>query len=150
MLGYLQQQKAIIRAFIRANWSDLRLHEVYAFNRDGKMTYFNSCCCIMGVTDESLSLHTGSIGPACERVLNHYDEARELPHGIAAEGAYHQLGYNLNSQLGYLNDLPLDPDQVRQERLSAILRAEIRRRERAKRPGTSGGEDKRVEVLALA
>lgn len=109
--------KAPIRAFI-ATWTDQKLHDVYAFNQDGRMMYTFTCCCLLGVATSEI-LHSG----ACTNFRVHYsnvDELRLNRLGNAAEGAYLALGDGgANAE---------ERDYLRQVRLSPMLRAEIRRR----------------------
>jgi len=120
----LKQAKASIRAFIQAHWSDEKLCAVYAFNRDGKMLYESGCCCLLGVT-LSERLHESSQGMCPFRLgkedRHHYYIAQELPMAIVAERAYRDLGWN--GTRGYYSEIR------RCNRFSALLRAEMRRRE---------------------
>ncbi len=123
----LRTSKQAIRNFIRAHWSDEKLCAVYAFNRDGKMTPFDGCCCLRGVTLSAI-LHTGNHSgrnhDAHYARQHHYNETRLLPGALDAELAYTYLSRHL---------FPLYPELIldlAQRRLSAILRAEMRRRER--------------------
>lgn len=118
----LKEAKAVIRAFIRANWNDQKLHDVYAFNRDGRMHFTSVCSCIIGVTgastlhDVCTSAHYHSVklftpgawqAEVGYRVLHHsrFD-------GVSIEGSWHP--------------------KLAQVRLSAMIRAEMRRRDRAR------------------
>lgn len=132
----IRDAKQYIRAFIRTNWDDQKLLEVYAFNADGKMSYFHGCNCLMGVT-LSDKLHK----EMCEefkRTLkgnlpadkDHYSLAHALPGSLNAEVAYRNLG--ARSWAG-CHLYSTTSDQRRRVRLSALLRAEIRRRARAGR-----------------
>ncbi len=119
----LKQSKQAIRAFIRAHWSDEKLCAVFAFNLDGKMSYSDSCGCIRGVTladtlHTEHELHIYHRPGTPREQLMHYSEAGNLPGAWAAEFAYGRLG----------------PYELAQRRLSAILRAEMRRRERLAAP----------------
>jgi hypothetical protein len=123
----LKLAKANIRAFVRENWSDQKLAEVYAFNADGKMNFHNPCSCLIGVTDSD-TLHEDCgwqmqvqiLSTGC--VLNklnsdhHYVlcQGRLVTKAWFAEQAYRDLG----------------GPALAQKRLSAILRAEMKRRER--------------------
>jgi hypothetical protein len=127
----LRQSKEIVREWVRANFSDEKLASVAAFNADGKMSFRNPCSCLIGVT-YSGRLH---VGEDCDR--EHYWQARRKdlaqtrPLAVLfpssrigkAEKAYNFLGFspNFNSCFG--------DDQVRRRRFSALLRAEMRRRE---------------------
>ncbi len=128
----LQHSKQVVREWVRANFSDEKLASVAAFNEDGKMSFRNPCGCLMGVT-HSERLHEGH---DCDR--KHYWRARRqdlaqtrrfaalFPSSRIgkAEKAYHFLGFSatLNSCFG--------DDQLRRRRFSALLRAEMRRRDR--------------------
>ncbi len=131
----LKQAKQAIRAFIRMHWSDQKLAEVYAFNRDGKMCYSSGCRCLLGVT-ASERLHGNADCPYIlgQQGRHHYYVAKRLPLAEAAEGAYLYLGFYGNQQA----------------RLSAILRAEMRRRARLRRaPERLGLDVATVEELVV-
>src|SRR4051812_8934072 len=84
----LRQAKQAVRTFIRAHFDDQRLHEVIAFNDDGKMQYSSACCCLLGVTLSSTPLHR-----YCEvSGEHHYTQASALFDANAAENAYWLLG----------------------------------------------------------
>ena len=121
MTAILQRHKHIIRKFIDNNFTDEALAKVYAFNADGKMHYASTCSCLLGVAVSAI-LHESQ---SCkEEPLDHYYLAKEaLPFAIEAEAAYGDLD-NATLNLG--------PEIVRQRRLSAILRGQMRLRERAK------------------
>ena len=126
----LRESKRIVREWVRANFADQKLASVMAFNADGKMHFRNPCGCLMGVT-YSDRLHEGH---GCGR--EHYWLARRQDltqtKRFAAlfptfrigktERAYYFLGFSpaFNSCFG--------DDQLRQRRISALLRAEMRRR----------------------
>jgi len=129
----LKGSKQIVRAWVRANFDDQRLASVAAFNADGNMTFRNPCGCLLGVT-YSDPLHAGH---GCDR--EHYwtarrqDLARKGPLAPffpasrigKAEKAYNFLGFSreFSSCFG--------DDEIRRRRFSALLRAEMRLRERA-------------------
>ncbi len=105
----LQWAKRAIRTFIKANWSDQKLLEVYAFNRDGKMKYDSVCRCIRGVSLCD-TLHVSYCGESNNwsegsDQQHHYNKTKELPGFEAAELAYHMLG-----TLGELSICPFDAD----------------------------------------
>jgi hypothetical protein len=128
----LRNSKQIVREWVRANFSDQRLASVTAFNADGGMTFRNPCGCLMGVT-HSERLH---VGHDCDR--KHYWLARRQDLAQTrrfaalfptsrigkAEKAYNFLGFsaNFNNCFG--------DDEIRRRRFSALLRAEMRRRDR--------------------
>jgi hypothetical protein len=128
----LRASKRVVRDWVRANFSDQKLASVVAFNSDGQMTFRNPCGCLMGVT-YSERLH---MGHDCDR--EHYWLARRqdlaqtrrfaalfLTSRIGkAEKAYNFLGFSAaySSCFG--------DDQLRRRRFSALLRAEMRHRER--------------------
>ncbi len=118
----LKECKANIRAFIRQHFSDQRLSEVYAFNHDDKMKYWNTCGCLMGVTLAE-SLHQ-----CCDDDLLHYHRAQKLEGARDAELSYAKLGYRLE-EIQHQYFVHLNEAGIRRRRLSAILRAEIRRRD---------------------
>lgn len=115
----LADAKRYIRRFVQLHWTDQRLAEAYAFNRDGRMRYDSCCACLMGVTLSEV-LHV--FGVDCDRA--HYDSAQMLLGAARAENAYLELE-NLGASVEYQ-----DTVERGQRRLSAILRAEMRRRDR--------------------
>lgn len=134
----LKQDKQTIREYIRNYFDDQRLAQVYAFNRDGKMEFYSRCGCLLGVT-----LCTTLHYKACDedRMLstNHYFHARnDLKGAKLAEMAYGDLCSDYSYPYGKL---------LRQQRLSAILRAEMRRRDRIRASKMVESQDNAV-VLA--
>jgi hypothetical protein len=124
----LSDSRKAIRAYIQNHWDDQRLHDVYAFNADGKMRFASSCCCLMGVT-KTEALHEKSCNDHFEKQLDsHYYLAQRLPGGVAAEEAYRTFGYYFTKVGKTL--VVHTSDELRRVRLSALLRAEIRRRAR--------------------
>jgi hypothetical protein len=81
-----------IRAFIRENWSDQKLAEVYAFNQDGKMNREHNCCCLLGVTFAS-RLHTGHRTECGGPHFHHYRKARALKGAEQAEYIYMRMPF---------------------------------------------------------
>jgi hypothetical protein len=130
----LRTSKQLIRDWVRANFSDQKLASVVAFNADGKMSFRNPCGCLMGVTYSEL-LHAGH---DCDR--EHYWTARKQDlsqtRRFAAlfpasrigktEKAYSFLGFTASFSTCF------GDDQLRRRRFSALLRAEMRRRERVR------------------
>jgi hypothetical protein len=128
----LRNSKQAVREWVRANFSDQKLASVVAFNADGRMTFRNPCGCLMGVT-HSDRLH---VDDNCDR--KHYWLARRQDlaqtHRFAAlfsssrigkaEKAYNFLGFSPHFS-GCFGD-----DNLRRRRFSALLRAEMRRRDR--------------------
>jgi hypothetical protein len=128
----LQNSKQTVRDWVRTNFSDEKLASVAAFNADGKMSFRNPCGCLMGVTHSEF-LHAGH---GCDR--KHYWRARRQDlsqtRRFAAlfpstrigktEKAYNFLGYTAAFNNCFGND------DLRRRRFSAMLRAEMRRRER--------------------
>jgi hypothetical protein len=128
----LRNSKQLVREWVRANFSDQRLASVFAFNADGNMSFRNPCGCLMGVT-WSDPLHAGH---GCDR--EHYWIARKqdlaqtrffaalFPSSRIGktEKAYMCLGFSATSNNCF------GDDNLRRRRFSALLRAEMRRRER--------------------
>ncbi len=110
---WMRDGKRIIRTFVDLNWDDAKLAEVYAFNMDGHMRYQNPCSCILGVTLCKV-LHTER---GSNHVREHYFPARDLPLGDVVES-------------GYLRISPERNDAITARRLSAILRGQMRIRDR--------------------
>jgi hypothetical protein len=128
----LRHSKQVVREWVRTNFSDQKLAGVVAFNADAKMNFRNPCGCLMGVT-HSDRLHEGH---DCDR--EHYWQARRQDLAQTrrfaalfpayrlgkAEKAYHFLGYSPS----YSNCF--GDDALRRRRFGALLRAEMRRRDR--------------------
>jgi hypothetical protein len=117
----LRESKQLIRRWISERFSDERLAQVYAFNQDGRMRYCSPCCCLRGVT-EAERLH--DFDAACDR--QHYIRLNTVE-GVEAELAYNVLGNVAAHRRNF-------GDGLRQRRLSAILRAQMRLRARARQP----------------
>lgn len=132
----LRGSKQVVREWVRANFSDQKLASVTAFNADGKMSFRNPCGCLMGVTYSDRLHVSQDADHNCDR--KHYWLARRqdlaqtrrfaalFPSSRVgrAEKAYNFLGFSpaYSSCFG--------DDELRRRRFSAILRAEMRRRER--------------------
>jgi hypothetical protein len=108
-----QQNKQIIREYIRQHFSDEKLAQVYAWNQDGKMLATDPCGCLLGVTS-SAQIHNWS-KEGCPN-SKHYFEAKAIPGAVEAEQAFFRLSH------GHSNSR-------RQPVMSAILRAEMKRRD---------------------
>jgi hypothetical protein len=138
----LRNSKRIVRDWVRANFSDQKLASVVAFNADGKMSFRNPCGCLMGVT-YSEHLH---MGQNCNR--EHYWQARKQDLAQTrrfaalfptsrigkAEKAYNFLGFTAHFTSCF------GDDQLRRRRFSALLRAEMRRRDRIYALATQAAE----------
>ena len=131
MTEELKWAKQGIREWI-GEFSDQRLAEVYAFNADGKMRYNDGCACLMGVT-LAQRLHVCMANSCCPEsdfgLCTHYGAASHMYGASFAETAYYALGhgdYRGCKPKPYMNK------HLRQRRLSPILRAEMRRRDRTK------------------
>jgi len=129
-----RKTKQTIRAWVR-KFDDERLAAVYAFNADGHMQFGNSCSCLLGVTLAKI-LHTcvpvvlvttgnGSLVPP--HGCLHYQEAFHMEGGGEAGLAYRALAFGFGLPMSLRGG-----DLLRQRRLSPILRAEMRRRERVR------------------
>ncbi len=130
----LRECKQAIRSFIRQHWDDQRLASVYAFNRDGKMTYYDPCGCLIGVSLSDV-LHEEDEDFQCG---DHYLRAQHLAGAVEAEMAYCGL-----ASFGERHTL-----------LSPILRAEIKRRDRVRRDlewvYASPQETREIAILKMA
>lgn len=82
--------REIVKRFVASRWDDEKIAHVYAFNEDGKMSFINSCACLIGV-DSSRVLHNRSWACLLRRE-NHYHIARRNPVAREAELAYLELG----------------------------------------------------------
>jgi hypothetical protein len=128
----LRNSKRTVREWVRAHFSDQHLASVAAFNEDGKMTFRNPCGCLMGVT-YSDRLHVGDDCNGEHYWLARREDLSQTRHFAVffprsrvgkAEKAYNFLGFSTSF------DHCFGDDQVRRRRFSALLRAEMRRRER--------------------
>lgn len=131
----LKQAKRDIRAFIQQHWTDQRVAECYAFNADGHMRFSNCCGCIIGVTLSTHLHKTDNTHPCPDILRSHYQIAATLDGGRRAEIAYAQLMYTHG---------PGRFPGLAQRRFSAILRAEMRRRDRIR------AAHQVIEVAAVA
>src|ERR1043166_6181411 len=124
----LRESKQLIRRWISERFSDERLAQVYAFNQDGKMRFQSACDCLLGVTG-SPTLHEPE---SCrdDDWPAHYFRIRYNGGQFAldCEQAYNILGW-LNTRRFGIADCS---DELRKRRLSAILRAQMRIRARAR------------------
>lgn len=136
MMMTLREARQAIRSFIRG-WSDQKVAEVYAFNRDRKMRFEDSCGCIRGVTLSDV-LHDGN--SVCN--MDHYDATRAIVGASEAECGYGVLGRHRVPAW-------LDNFGARRIRLSAILRAELRRRDRL-RATSLRQHDTEIAILLAA
>jgi hypothetical protein len=134
----LQEAKRIIRKLI-GGWADQKLAAVYAFNEDGKMSYFGTCNCLIGVHSSEV-LHT-----VCRDAegfqSGHYADA--IGGLQREEAAYLILGGTYGDAIKEAcapeavkeacapEAVRAERRRLRQVRFSAILRAEMRRRQRA-------------------
>jgi hypothetical protein len=124
----LRESKQLIRRWISERFSDERLAQVYAFNQDGKMRFQSACDCLLGVTGSS-TLHEPENCPDDDWPA-HYFRIRYNGGQFAldCEQAYNILGW-LNTRRFGIADCS---DELRKRRLSAILRAQMRIRARAR------------------
>ncbi len=131
MNAELKSAKQDIRKFIQHQYTDEKLASVYAFNQDKNMEFMNCCSCLMGVTlsDELHTRCNERISDLSNSKFSHYRKAQLLPFAWEAECSYARMGYKLGSVYGLMQ---WDLTTLRRIRLSAILRAEIRRRDRIK------------------
>ncbi len=137
----LRQAKQDIRKFIQHQYTDDKLASVYAFNQDKNMQFMNCCSCLLGVT-LSDELHTRCGDSYAMNRFSHYRKAQDLPFAYQAECAYARIGYRLGSVYGHSD---WDYSVLRRVRLSAILRAEIHRRDRIKQASQSTSQSTMVE-----
>jgi hypothetical protein len=112
-----QQQKQIIRQFMRDNYTDERLAMLLAHAQEGKLEY-HSCCCFIGVptADHALQNEIRDLPSS-----HHYFTGVRLVNANAAEKAYYLLGVRASR-----SDTE---DALRRRILIPIIRAEMKRRE---------------------
>jgi hypothetical protein len=134
----LQKSKRIVREWVRAYFSDEKLACVAAFNEDEKMSFRDSCGCLMGVTF-SQRLHS-RCHSAYKCDGEHYWQARKLDLSQTKPLARPFLSWRIGKTESAYIFLGFSPkfdncfghDDLRRRRLSALLRAEMRRRERTR------------------
>lgn len=134
MNAELKRNKQEIRNWIK-QWDDQRLAHVYCHNRDGKMRLMDPCGCILGVT------LAGTVHARWESECGHkhYEQAKNLPGADAVENAYQDLASVAGVSQG---------DIFRCLRMSPILRAELRRRDRIRASKMVESQDAVELVLA--
>lgn len=100
----------IVMDYVSA-WTDQKLAEVAAFCEDGKMHFYNPCCCLIGVSS-SINLHRDF--RTCGGI--HYTKLRVgNPEANCVENAYQILGKETDGHGGY-------GQPTRDQRFLAILR----------------------------
>lgn len=116
----IQKAKKTVRAFMQAHYTDKRLAQLLCHARDGKLAYY-SCCCFIGIptANHALKQKTTHVG------VPHYEEAKRLNGAGAAEVAFCELMLAGNS------DFKKPEDEVRRRVLIPMIRAEMKRREKA-------------------
>jgi hypothetical protein len=109
----LRENKRIIRAFMRDQYTDARLAQLLDHARDGQLAY-NSCCCFIGITTADHEL----AGAGNYTGWEHYGKASCLPYAYLAERAFNILGRG-------------NSNERRRALIIPLIKAEIRRRMRA-------------------
>jgi hypothetical protein len=135
----LRKAKSYVRSYIR-DWTDEKLAQVLAFASDEKMDYYHPCRCLIGVGTSKIPHSVECEGNHYEREFLAHPQGREWVR--RAEWSYKFLGLPSDCKSF---DLSLDKDQyLRDRRFVAILKAEIRLRDRRKK--TSRPVEEGVEV----
>jgi hypothetical protein len=140
----LRESKQAVRNLL-STFSYQKLIDVYAHNQSNNMSYQNSCSCLRGVAtsdvihtkcgsthyisgrgykDKKQILLSGEVG---YRNLGHLDKNTDIPYSTWTYYTSDQLFTNSHNLKFVFNEL------LRQTRLSAIIRAVIRLRERQMR-----------------
>ncbi len=123
-----QQRKQQIRNFLRTPvWTDEKLCQLLA-HAESKLS-FNSCCCLIGVATADHALR----GATHNWRADHYHKATNLPLALEAQHAFFHLP---NSPLSMQ---PSD-DATRNRILRPIIKAELRRRELARKTNIESEE----------
>lgn len=109
------EAERILSKHIRG-FSDERLHEVYAFNQDGKMSFSDPCACILGVTSANHPhVSRGQHIKCPEFPSGHYTRAKYMTsNGKQVEQAYIWIAGDDLSDIG------------RQKAMEKLLTKEIR------------------------
>ncbi len=130
--------KAAIRTFMRAHYTDERLAWLLAHARAGRLAY-DSCCCFVGIStwpgDHAFALkgqRSGNINPT------HNVDGKLMEGGREADSAYGWIGVHLATG-------DKIQDERRRQFLIPMIRAEMKRRERALIAQTEGA----LDVLTL-
>ncbi len=138
----MKKYKNSIRNWIRTKFSDQKLAEVYAWNRDGHMIFHDRCACILGVTDSATLHHAlDKYGKPTPCKGEHYIKLHRQDDALDVEIAYQMMGWiNFEPQTKGLENTR------RRNIMSAILRAEMRRRDKEKQHET---ESRRTQLQDL-
>ena len=127
----LREVKQQLRWWARTQLGDERLAEVYAFNADGKMSYDDPCGCVRGVMLATTLHHSDEFGRCLTESSGnrrHYRSAGLVRGMYEVENAYQQLGFYVAGRWPSEDER----EQMRRVRLGPILKAEMRRRARAR------------------
>ena len=114
--GRIQKATARLAQFVKLPGQ--KLHDIFAFCEDGKMDYWDHCCCLIAVCSSPV-LHQRCDDPAC---CVRYGKMLNQPGMLAVEGAYSELGDDYAAGV-------IDSQDLRDRRLLKILRAEMTRRQ---------------------
>jgi hypothetical protein len=114
-----QERKQALRAFMQMHYTDEKLAALLAHARDGKLMYW-SCCCFIGLHNAPHAYASSMLSGESQ----HFSIAYSLKGGEEANTAYAQLSKN-------------DSDTERRRILIPIIRAEMWRREYARRQAVS-------------
>lgn len=117
----LKANKQIIRQFMKVNYTDERLAMLLAHAQSGKLAYF-SCCCFIGIPTADHALRETFDSSVYESHI----ESSDLPNEDMADAAYCRLANPLT------HNYDTSADERRRRRLIPIIKAEIRRRDRAR------------------
>jgi hypothetical protein len=139
----LRQNKATIRAFMRANYTDGKLIELLEHARSGKLAFY-SCCCFIGVPTADHELQPSSIVGAQHSREKHYGKAVMLPGAKVAEEAYRLLSPYAHD--GSPIDYYRESDPLRRRILIPMILAEIRRRRMAQSETPATVEVEHAEI----
>lgn len=118
-MNTLKQNKAIIRDWMAANYTDAKLVELLDHARAGKLAFL-SCCCFIGIPTATHELQEENMLVLPDVPIDHYYKAENLPGSKAAEKSYHGLA--------------IGDDPLRRRILIPMVLAEIRRRAKAAQP----------------
>jgi uncharacterized repeat protein (TIGR03803 family) len=136
MNAELRGNKQICRDFLRSAYNDERLAMLLAHAQSGKLVY-HSCCCFAGVSDARHNLRV-----SIDRDWEGHDEHLRGPKADISD-AYCSLAPDSDS-------FDKEADAKRRRLIVPIIRAEMRRRDRAKQAAEWKAELVRVATLVLA
>lgn len=124
----LRKNKAIIRDFLRAAYTEANLIRLLDHARSGVLSYA-SCCCLAGLptADHDAGILMGRLTAVNFAAIPHLRKGWNLPSGHKADSAFAAI---LNHRKATFQH----PDPLRQRLIIPLILSEIRRRQIVVRP----------------